>query len=87
MVLAFRAQIPENPSHKKPVERFSRGPLPCYPQKCGFDARPPRVRLDHRALWPNGTSQEAPLGEAEHGVASDDQMIEQTHVNQREAFP
>jgi hypothetical protein len=44
-------------------------------------------KVDHRVLCASGASQETLLGEAEHGVAGDDQVIEDTHVDQREAFP
>ena len=39
---------------------------------------------DHRALWSSGTSQEAPLREAEHSVGGDNQMVQHTHIDQRE---
>lgn len=39
-------------------------------------------KVDRRALWPSGTSQEALLGEAEHGVAGDDQVVQDSDVHE-----
>ena len=45
-------------------------------------ARPPRGKVDHRALCPRGGSQEALLGRAQHGVTGHDQVIEHAYIDQ-----